>query len=460
MGSLIARGSKLYAKLKTADGSWKRIATGYDDTADGRRDAAEMLADLEHRADTERAAMANGSPPTRDLTVRRWAALWRDDRAKLGKDAKHEHARLEHHVLPVIGDMLIANVRTPTLIDLFKRIRTTPSRETGEPLSPRTVHNVYGVLALVLRDAVLAGVIDHAPAALDERHLGRKVDRDPEWRDLAIFTRDEVQAMISSLKIPVDRRVVYAIELLAGTRPSEAAALRWRNYDAAKRPLGELRVAHSYSAKLDRVKGTKTDAVKHVPVHPTLAAILAEWKLHGWAAMMGREPTPDDLIVPLPPADAEARTTKTGEPFRPDYYSRRRWVEEDLPALGWRHRRHYDTRATFITLALEDGADREIIEARVTHTRPNRTAFDMYNRGLQWERTCSEVAKLKITRVRDPQNNVIRLPLAAIANGGTTRDDSTGPNALGPIVVQSRKSPMLSVDSGLRRRASNPRPGG
>lgn len=272
---------------------------------------------------------------------------------------------------------------------------------------------------------------------------------------MAVFTRDEVQTMISSTKIPADRRVVYAIELLAGPRPGEVAALRWRNYDAVKQPLGELLVARAYSAKLGRLKGTKTDSVKHVPVHPTLAAILAEWKLHGWAAMMGREPTADDLIVPLPPADAEARTRRGGEAFRPDYYMRRRWVEEDLPALGWRHRRHYDTRATFITLALEDGADRDVIEARVTHTRPNRTAFDMYNRGIQWDRTCAEVAKLKIARVRDPDDNVIRLPIAA--NGPV---DQLDPVALGPILVQSRKTSGISGDSSLRRRVSNPRPGG
>ncbi|MDB4955610.1 MAG: integrase family protein [Myxococcales bacterium] len=62
------------------------------------------------------------------------------------------------------------------------------------------------------------------------------------------------------------------------TRP---AALRWRDWDVNKQWLGELLVARSYCAKLDETKGTKTDAVKHVPVHPTLAAILGEWKLSG-----------------------------------------------------------------------------------------------------------------------------------------------------------------------------------
>jgi hypothetical protein len=45
-----------------------------------------------------------------------------------------------------------------------------------------------------------------------------------------------------------------------------------------------------------------------------------------------------------------------------------------LPALGWRHRRHYDMRATFITLAIDDGADPDVLETRVTHTRKSRNA--------------------------------------------------------------------------------------
>jgi hypothetical protein len=103
-------------------------------------------------------------------------------------------------------------------------------------------------------------------------------------------------------------------------------------------------------------KTTKTDPVKHVPVHPTLAAMLAEWKLGGWAAMMGRAPGPDDLIVPLPPDAAERRYKRKGEPFRTTYYSGKCWSKYDLAALGWRHRHHYDMRATFITLVIGIGA--------------------------------------------------------------------------------------------------------
>ena len=451
MGSLFARGSKLYAKVKAVDGAWKQLATGFD--VGREREAEEWMTKLEAKVAAERTLVNVDAEASAPLTVRRWARRWSRDRATLGKNAKAELAQVEQHVLPFIGDMLLADVKTPIAIDLFRRVRSEPSRATGRALSPRTVHHLYAVFSLMMRDAALAGHVEHAIARLDERHLGRKVDRDPEWRATAMFSRDEVQTLISTHKIPWDRRVAYAIELLAGTRPGEAAALRWRHYDTDKRPLGELLVARAYSATFRGEKGTKTDAVKHVPVHPTLAAILAEWKLGGWAEMMGRPPQPDDLIVPLPPADAHARTRKnrSAEPFRDDSYARRRWLEEDLPALGWRHRRHYDTRATFITLALEDGASREVIETRVTHTKRSRSAFDMYNRGLQWAATCAEVAKLRIARVTDPSDNVIELRAAASAQGnerGRNRAD------LGASLVQSKKSRAMSTGSAIDSRVT------
>jgi hypothetical protein len=65
----------------------------------------------------------------------------------------------------------------------------------------------------------------------------------------------------------------------------------------------------------------EADSSKHIPVPPTLAAMLAEWKLGGWAAMMGRHPEPNDLIVPMPPEHAARRRTRTGEAFRGHDYS-------------------------------------------------------------------------------------------------------------------------------------------
>lgn len=89
-----------------------------------------------------------------------------------------------------------------------------------------------------------------------------------------------------------------------------------------------------------------------MPVHPVLAAMLAEWKLTGWALLMGRQPTPDDLIVPMPPDHAARRRTRNDqEGMRRASYSRDRF-KEDLALLGFRHRRGHDLRRTMISLAM------------------------------------------------------------------------------------------------------------
>lgn len=434
MGFIFTRAgsSKLYCKFRDGTDAkgrarYRMASTGFDV---GQEDKARAcLAEIERlirERDGGEVAPVAEVAPAGPLTVRRFAEQWLPKREARDLDWKNDRSRLAHHILPVIGELPIGEVRTRHIIELVDRLRTSPKR-----YAQRTVYNVYSVVSALFRDAKLDGVIEQSPCCLDERQLGRIVDKDPEWRDGALFTREEAQTIISTPKIPPDRQMVYALELLAGVRPGEAAALRWRHYDAAMEPLGKLLVAQAYNTRKHRAKGTKTESTKHVPVHPTLAAMLASWKLHGWAAMMGRAPEPDDLIVPLPPEHAARRRTRKGEAFRGHDYSGKRWREEDLPALGWRFRMNYDMRATFITLALEDGADPLVIESRVTHTKPQRSAFDGYNRGRQWAITCAEVAKLRLVR-RELGGEILTLPIAA----GAGTIDARG------VVVQAGSSPV------------------
>ena len=425
MSSLFARGSKLYGKIRAVDGKWQQIATGFP--VGREADAERFLAELERKVAAQTAGVGQGT--TSAITVAAYAETWIAERQKLDLDWTADRSRLKHHILPILGPLPLRDVRTKHLIELFKALRTK-----AEPPAQRTIYNIYSVASALFRDAKLADLIEQSPCCLDERQLGPLRDKNPEWRADAVFTRDEVETIISSAAIALDRRIVYGLELLAGVRCGEAAALRWRHYEPDVLPLGRLHVALAYNTRKNRAKGTKTEVTKYIPVHPTLATMLAAWRATGWAAMMGRAPEPDDLIVPLPPEAVARRRTRTGDAFRGYDYSGKRWREADLPALGWRHRRHYDMRATFITLALDDGADAHIIETRVTHTRKSRSAFDGYNRGTQWALTCAEVAKLKIELKK------------------------TAPEALGAALVQSPESSMIPDPKWWRRWESNPRP--
>src|SRR5947207_1419273 len=122
-----------------------------------------------------------------------------------------------------------------------------------------------------------AGILmGDTPTILTKYQLGEAADKDPEWRVTARYSRDELEILISDPRLPFDRRVFYALEGIAGLRLGEAAGLRFRHYDPSLKPLGCLLIATSYDTGR-----TKTKQPRRMPAHPTLAAILAEWKLSG-----------------------------------------------------------------------------------------------------------------------------------------------------------------------------------
>ena len=140
--------------------------------------------------------------------------------------------------------------------------------------------------------------------------------------------------------------------------------------------LGKLSVPTQYLDEL-----TKTRVSKPVPVHPVLAAMLESWREEGFPFYFGRAPRPDDLLVP----------SRLGR-VRSVHHMHRK-LQEDLARLGFRGRRQHDARSTFITLALSDGARKDVLRA-LTHPSP-KSAFDVYP-SFPWEITCEAVAQLKI----------------------------------------------------------------
>jgi integrase len=180
----------------------------------------------------------------------------------------------------------------------------------------------------------------------------------------------------------------------------EAAALRWRHLDATMDPLWRLLVATSYSRRERRTTGTKTGATRAVPVHPTLAKILAAWQIGGWARMLG-QPTGgglDDLLIPS--RRGIERSTSHGL----------KRFHEDLERVGLRPRRLHDLRRTFISLCRDDGASRDVLRW-VTHAPP-KEAFDTYTT-FAWATVCAEVGKLRV-ELREPGE------VRALRAGGST----------------------------------------
>jgi len=316
-------------------------------------------------------------------TVAEFAREWLDGRRGRGiESVVDDTARLEKYVLPFIGTMALVDVRPHHVRDLVRTIRTLPSRKGGT-LAPRTVRHAFFTLKGMFHDAVVDEIVAGNPCVLRRGELPKKTDKDPVWRASAIFTRTEVEAILSDERIPEDRRVVYALLFLGGVRFGEASALRWRCYEPDAEPLGRLLVATSFSTRAKKEKSVKTESPRQVPVHKTLAKTLARWKLGGWRAMTGRTPQPDDLLVPsrVDPA-RHRRSNLMLERFH-----------EDCVRIGLRPRRQHDARRTFITLARAGGASKDILHW-VTHG-PTGDIDDLYTT-LPWATLCGAVGCLDI----------------------------------------------------------------
>ena len=178
---------------------------------------------------------------------------------------------------------------------------------------------------------------------------------------------------------------MWAVLLLAGLRLGELVVLRWSDIER-RSPLSALVVSRAWDQHGKRIKSTKTGAVREVPIHTTLAAILSEWRLTGWAELIGRAPTADDWIFPMSTDPSRPRNTRV---------TQKQW-SADRSALGLPPRRLHGARHTFISMCIDDGARSDLVRL-VTHTRAVVNAFDAY-RNESWSTLCAEVARLKIHR--------------------------------------------------------------
>lgn len=313
--------------------------------------------------------------PVDAVTIRRLHVKWLDHRRDIGlRNTLNERGQLEHHVLPVLGDTPVHQIRVRHIRELIDRMRT------GGELAPRTIRSVYGTLHKFFADLVVDEVLPASPCVLTKDQLPKIRDKNPAWRAGALFTRDELELLISTRAIPHDRRVINAILLLTGLRFGEFAGLRWRDLDERTEPLMRLAISHSYD------HGTKTESPRLVPVHPVLAEILLEWKRLGFPRMTHKTAGPNDLIVPSRRGRMRSRHQHRGK------------FLDDLHRLGLRHRRVHDTRRTMVTIARVDGARRDVLE-QITHA-PRGNILDLYTT-LPWPTLCEAIACMKVKRLEE-----------------------------------------------------------
>jgi integrase len=293
----------------------------------------------------------------------------------------NERVHLEAFLYPAVGDVPLAEVTDVALIDWAQGLEKTHG-PSGKAPSPKYIRKITATTRALFKDATRRHKIERTPCVWEDTDL-------PELEANARIAEDgfelqEVAQLIRDERIPEDRRVLYALEFLTGMRTGEAAARTWADWEPEYAgDLGRLVAKTSFNTRHHIVKATKTKVEKWIPVHPDLSRILADWKREGWQRFAGRDPTPEDLIVPA----------REGG-HRNNSYSWRMF-HQDLVLLGFRAQRHYESRATFINLAEGGGAQADVVR-RITHPSI-RDAKDLYSRArLRWPAMCAAVRCIRL----------------------------------------------------------------
>ena len=163
------------------------------------------------------------------------------------------------------------------------------------------------------------------------------------------FTSEEVKRILRTLKDDRYYRHYYPYVVFlfkTGVRTSEAIGLRWTDVNLDE---GTVYIGSSLARKgetRERVrKSTKTGKARLVPVDVATVALLRSI------------PRTNLLVFPSP----------TGKPIDDQSFRNRCWYKT-LEKAGVEYRRPYNTRHTFISHALENGANPVAIAAITGHS--------------------------------------------------------------------------------------------
>lgn len=311
--------------------------------------------------------------------------------AALTNRTREDDRRLyRRHIGPRLGTRRLDQLDQLDVRAWIAAMAAEPLEATGRPPKARTVRNAHSVLSRMLSDAVADRLIAVNPASAER--IGKKALPRAGRNRQSPGPRDHALQLMEDERIPLDRRVLYALQYLTGMRIGEAVARRWRDIDTEAPGLWALHVVDQYDGqplKTESDDDGEDIRARAVPVHPALRAVLETWRRDGWAARYGRSPEPDDLITPDPRDRTRPRTKNQAIKAR----------YRDLRALGrydeaaersWRGT--HTGRRWLVTYAREDGAQPDVLE-RVTHNAVGEM-IDRYT-WTSWPSLCRSVLALQ-----------------------------------------------------------------
>lgn len=338
------------------DAAGKRIYHNQRVTG-SKKDAQKVLTAMLQKLDTGELLL---NPSLQ--TVEAYLESWLEDIAKprLAKKTIGSYTHyLRHKVIPEIGNRKLSRVEPRDVQKIYNGIL-----ERG--LSPRTVRYTHMVLNSAMKHAVGQRMIPSNPC--NHVQLPKL-----EAAEMNAMNEEEVKAFLEAAKNS-RMYVFFDLMLATGLRPSEALALKWRDFDPMKKVLRVVRTLEYVSGK-SYFKEPKTKRSRRtIKLHDGTVKLLLDHKQGGG----------DDLIFPNEQGEPLDVTNVLTRYFKPCL------LEAGLAEMATTKRgnptirskfRMYDLRHTHATMLLKANVHPKIVSERLGHASISLT-LDTYSHVL------------------------------------------------------------------------------
>ena len=273
------------------------------------------------------------------MTVREWSERWQVTMTQAPKTQETYEGHLRNWVLPMLGDVAVANVDKAMVRGFVAEIR-------GRGKSQGTVDGCVKVLRLILGFALDAGAIKANPAA--RLSLERQ-----QRKEMHFLSESDVVLLAATMPVPTyETMVLFAA--WTGMRAGEIEALRIKRLNLV---TGKAEVAENLGEARDgtlRIGPTKTYQRRTVPLAPFLAE-----RMEPLVAGRGAE----DFVFTAPGGGPVRHNNFYSRAFKPGL--RRAGLDTSI--------RFHDLRHTCAAWLIDSGAHVRAIMEWLGHSSPSVT---------------------------------------------------------------------------------------
>lgn len=214
-----------------------------------------------------------GSEKSKDyseITYEELVELFMSSRVVEGKTADFYKSCLGGHTLKHFAGEKIKDISRADVVEFITALKKYISKETGKPLSPKTIKHHRDCLRALFNYAKFLEIIDRNPTEYIS------LDPVPNQVEGRYYEPDDVDLILAALESEGDYKyyVFFVLQLYTGCRPSEMYGLTWEkvDFDRGIITIDQALVKSKSSGYV--IKSTKARDVRTKPIPAYIEVML------------------------------------------------------------------------------------------------------------------------------------------------------------------------------------------